>query len=152
MEKLCNVAEIVLKYKRTFAVQEKCNRSSLANTIVRELAKKRDHELGLVENFYVVLLDISNGVIGAYHTGKGGLDSVQVDKRVICSVALIAGATKVILAHNHPSGKLVPSSSDRNITMEIQEGLTTVGVVLEDHIILSGINNSYLSFRDEGLM
>nr|WP_298541888.1 JAB domain-containing protein [uncultured Aquimarina sp.] len=64
------------------------------------------------EQFFVLYIDNSNKVLG-YHTHSvGGIKGSVVDIRILFSVALKSLATSIIIAHNHPSGALKPSTSD----------------------------------------
>ncbi len=74
-----------------------------------------------LEEFKVLLLNNSNKPLGVVDISVGSKDGVMVDMRVIFSIALKASACKIILAHNHPSGKLTPSDLDRDITRKAKE-------------------------------
>ena len=72
----------------------------------------------------------------------------MVDMRLIMSSALLCNATRIAVAHNHPSGTLRPSTADRTLTNKIIEAGKVLEIQLLDHIIL--ISENYYSFRDEG--
>lgn len=104
------------------------------------------------ETFYLVLLDNQLRVLGYKLVGKGGLTSTVVDPAVVARYALMEGTCKsVILAHNHPSGKLSPSQPDRDITRRIKEGLSLFDIGVTDHVILSP-EGDYYSFADQGVL
>jgi DNA repair protein RadC len=46
-------------------------------------------------------------------------------------------ATAVLVAHNHPSGNLLPSREDRDITRRLKESGSILGINVLDHIIFS---------------
>jgi DNA repair protein RadC len=69
----------------------------------------------------------------------------------VLSVALKTAATGIILAHNHPSGNLQPSSQDKDITKKIQEACKLLDITLLDHLIVVP-EDAYFSFADEGLL
>ncbi|QQD12351.1 DNA repair protein RadC [Sphingobacterium sp. UDSM-2020] len=75
----------------------------------------------------------------------GGIASVSVDMKTI---ALKCFASKIILSHNHPSGKLIPSSHDHAITKKAIEAGKVLNIQVSDHFIRR--INGYYSFRDEG--
>ncbi|WP_081643102.1 JAB domain-containing protein [Sphingobacterium paucimobilis] len=102
------------------------------------------------EEFKVILLNSANRVLGIVDIAKGGKDYVPVDMKLIFSIALKASASKIILAHNHPSGSLVPSSADKQLTQKSIEASKVLDIEICDHIIVS--NEGYFSFRDDGLM
>lgn len=78
----------------------------------------------------------------------GGLDSCLIDKRVIFTGALLAGATSIIICHNHPSGNLLSSPQDDKITRDIKEAGKLLSIPLLDHIILTP--HYYYSYADNG--
>jgi DNA repair protein RadC len=87
------------------------------------------------ELFYAMFLNNSNVVLGIHLISKGGLTSTIVDCRVIFKMALDSGATSIILAHNHPSGTLKPSSQDLSITKELIEAGKIMKITILDHFI-----------------
>ncbi len=102
------------------------------------------------EEFWILLMNRSNKVLGTHLISKGGLATTVVDPKIIFQVALEHHANAIILAHNHPSGSLKPSAEDLSLTKKI----TTAGKILEinifDHLIFT--DQSYFSFGDEGLL
>ena len=85
----------------------------------------------------------------AYNTvSEGGLTETSVDVRLILQGALLTNATQIILAHNHPSGNLKPSSQDDMLTKRVQKACEIMRVGFTDHLILSP--EGYYSYRDEG--
>lgn len=79
------------------------------------------------------------------------MTATMVDARVIFKRALeINGATKIVLAHNHPSGNLTPSQADKLLTQRMKEAGKFLEFELLDHVIVG--HNQYFSFADEGLM
>lgn len=71
-----------------------------------------------------------NFVLGVYGVSRGGIDSSVVDIRIILSVALKCHATQLILVHNHPSGSLTPSNSDKNITEKLSKACDLLNLTL----------------------
>jgi DNA repair protein RadC len=82
---------------------------------------------------------------------KGGITGTVADPRLVLSVALKTAATGIILAHNHPSGNLQPSSADIEITKKIDSACMFLDIKLIDHIIISP-NGQFYSFIDEGIL
>lgn len=101
------------------------------------------------EEFVILYLNRRNAVIGFYKAFQGGVSSVVADPKLILTTALKTLASGVILAHNHPSGLLDPSTPDLNITRRIQEACTQLDIELLDHLIING-DGKYYSFADEG--
>ena len=73
----------------------------------------------------------------------------MVDVRLIFKLALEQNATAIILSHNHPSGKLLASDADRDITKKLKFAGEQLDVKVLDHIIIT--ETGYLSFQDEGI-
>jgi DNA repair protein RadC len=74
---------------------------------------------------------------------------------MIFKVALERGSTKIILAHNHPSGNINPSKEDIALTKKIQTAANYFDISVLDHIIVcdsNEIKNAYYSFADEGIL
>jgi len=65
------------------------------------------------------------------------------------ALALKAKATRLILAHNHPSGQLKPSNADIALTKRLQQGGNILGIEIADHLIVTPHN--YYSFADQGM-
>ena len=61
-------------------------------------------------------------------------------------------ANGVIIAHNHPSGNLKPSSNDEELTNRIKQGLEIFDITLLDHIIFTESESEYFSFADKGIL
>lgn len=102
------------------------------------------------EEFWVIYLNNSNKVITKVQMSKGGLTGTLVDTRLIYKKAIEVAATGIILSHNHPSEKLQPSQSDKNITQKIKEAGKVMDISLLDHLIIT--EKAYFSFADEGIL
>ena len=102
------------------------------------------------EEFWVLFLNNAGRVIHQARCSEGGYTGALVDIRVICRMALEYYATGIIIAHNHPSGILVPSSEDQDITRKINEATKTLDIQLLDHIIITA--SDYYSFSDHRLL
>ena len=149
-EKSPNLSEVSVSYKSKVKASDRTKILTSSDT-VKELrnvfdADKIDHS----EEFVILLLNRANHVLGWAKISQGGLSGTVVDVRIIFQIALGANASKVILAHNHPSGNMKPSEQDRNITKQIKEAGKLLEIEVLDHVILTSDN--YLSFADEGLL
>ncbi len=102
------------------------------------------------EEFWVLFLNNSNKVIYKSQISKGGITGTVVDIRLIFKMAFEHNAVAIILAHNHPSGKLEASNEDIKITKKIKEASTTLDIRLLDHVIIT--ENNYFSFADNGII
>lgn len=105
-------------------------------------------KIEFVEQFQVVLLNRANRILGICKISEGGLSGTVVDPKLIFSCALKANASSIILAHNHPSGNLNPSESDRHLTKKLVSAGKYLDLTLVDHIIVT--SEGYYSFADDG--
>ena len=101
------------------------------------------------EEFWVLYLNNSNKVIYKSQLSKGGITGTVVDVRLIFKTALEQNAISVILTHNHPSGKLLASDADKDITKKLKVAGAQLDIKVLDHIIIA--ENGYFSFQDEGI-
>ncbi len=102
------------------------------------------------EEFWIVYLNNSNKVIYKDQLSKGGLTGTLVDVRLVFKKGIEFNATSIILCHNHPSGKLQPSSADKQITSKLVKAGETLDIKVLDHLIVT--ENAYFSFADENLL
>jgi DNA repair protein RadC len=91
-----------------------------------------------IEVFCAMYLDSQNRVIAFDRLFTGTLTQTSVYPREVIRAALAHGAASVILAHNHPSGNVLPSRADEVLTQTLNEALALVDVRVLDHIIVSG--------------
>lgn len=101
------------------------------------------------EEFWIIYLNNSNKVISKSQLSKGGITGTLVDVRIVFKTALEMGATALILCHNHPSGTLVPSEADKQITRKLKLAGESLEIKVLDHLIVT--EASYYSFADEGI-
>ena len=101
------------------------------------------------EEFWIIYLNNSNKIISKSQLSKGGITGTLVDIRIVFKTALEMGATGLILCHNHPSGTLVPSDADKQITAKLKLAGDSLEIKVLDHLIVT--EKSYFSFVDEGI-
>lgn len=99
------------------------------------------------EECWIATLDSANGVIGVERISVGNLNSCIFDIKRIVRTCLTHNANSMIVAHNHPSGNVKPSSSDIKQTEQLRDALKLFDIGLIDHIILS--DREYFSFSNE---
>ena len=102
------------------------------------------------EEFWIILLNQGGKVISTELISKGGLTGTVADPKIIFGIALKSNSSGILLAHNHPSGNLKPSSEDLKITRRLVEGGKLLNLAVLDHIILTA--HGFYSFADEGLI
>jgi DNA repair protein RadC len=100
------------------------------------------------EEFWILLLNRSNRIIGRSKISQGGISGTVTDIRIILKLALDNMASSIILCHNHPSGNLIPSDSDISITDKLKEAGKLMDINVLDHVIVT--DAQYYSFADEG--
>lgn len=102
------------------------------------------------EEFWVVYLNNANKIIFKAQLSKGGITGTIVDVRLVFKIALEQNAVAIVLAHNHPSGKLQASEADIQVTKRIKNAGLQLDIPVLDHIIVT--EHSYFSFADEGIL
>ncbi|QES88035.1 JAB domain-containing protein [Rhizosphaericola mali] len=107
-------------------------------------------EMELVESFKMLLLNNANRVLGVYHASTGGTTGTIVDVRILLTVALKCNSCKILIAHNHPSGNLTPSTADLKITERLRDAAKLMDITLLDHLIIT--TDNYHSFANYGLI
>ncbi len=98
------------------------------------------------ERFAVVLLDIKNRLLGTQVITIGTATETLAPPGEIFREVIRQGATRLIVAHNHPSGNLEPSSEDIELTRQLLSGAKFLAIPLLDHLILG--NGNYQSLRE----
>lgn len=99
------------------------------------------------EVFHVICLDGNNAIISEMELHSGGYDFVTVDSRLVFKEAILRLASKIIVAHNHPSGGSNPSKADDTLTRHLLEASYAVGIPILDHIIVT--KSSWYSYADQ---
>jgi len=97
------------------------------------------------ERFAVLLLDIKHRLLGTKVLTIGTATETLAHPREIFREILRQGATRAIVAHNHPSGSLEPSRDDITLTRQLLEAANLLGIPLLDHLILG--NGEFRSLR-----
>ncbi len=101
-----------------------------------------------VEEAYVVLMNQGFKHIDTIRISHGGITETAVDVRVIMRHAIMANATIIALAHNHPSGNTRPSRDDDSLTKRVSDACHTMRIHMADHIIVT--DGDYYSYAEEG--
>jgi len=102
------------------------------------------------EEFWILLLNRANKIIGKYQISQGGVSGTIADPKRIFHIALSNLASGIILCHNHPSGNIKPSAQDIKLTKKIADGAKYMEINLLDHIILG--DEQYYSFADSNML
>ena len=120
---LDQVAEVQLSYKPEISSYQNpiITCSGDINTLLRKFIPEGN--IGHKEYFYNILLSRSNRVLGVNKVSEGGVSGTVADSRIIFQSAILANASGLIIAHNHPSGNLKPSQSDIAFTNKIKKAI-----------------------------
>jgi DNA repair protein RadC len=97
------------------------------------------------ERFAVLMLDVKHRLLGTRVISVGTATETLAHPREIFREVLKQSATRLIVAHNHPSGNLEPSEEDLQLTEQLLSGAHFLGIPLLDHLILG--NGDFLSLR-----
>ena len=142
------VSEVELTYKNNvpYNQRQKISNSQGAYEILTNLFP--ENTMDYRETFIVLYLNRANQVLGYSVISQGGTTCTTVDVKMIIQTALLANASCIMLAHNHPSGNLHPSSDDNRMTNRIIDAAKLFDISVLDHLIIT--NESYYSFTDNG--
>jgi DNA repair protein RadC len=102
------------------------------------------------EKFVVCFINGQNKVLTTEVLFQGSLTSSAVYPREVVTRVIELGAAAIVIGHNHPSGEIKPSSSDKAVTKKLQIALEAIDVQVLDHIIIGG--QQYSSFADSGII
>ena len=102
------------------------------------------------EAVVLLLVDAKGCMIYFDVVSKGSIALAEMPTRKIVELAIRHNSKTAFVAHNHPSGNILPSQSDLQVTRQLYDTLKGVGVNLVDHYIIGG--SRYLSLRESGLM
>jgi DNA repair protein RadC len=109
-----------------------------AKSVYNFLMEVWDHALiNLQEQVYAVYLNNKNQAIGWRCLNTGCTNKCDFDFKIALSIGLQCVAHKIIIAHNHPSGNVIPSVQDYALTSEFKKACDTVGIQLVDHLVIS---------------
>ena len=134
------IAETKINYRAGITI------ISSASDIYEELKEYADREQ---EHFIVAYLNSANEIIENRIITIGILNQSLVHPREVFAPAIANRSAAIILAHNHPSGKLDPSVEDIGITKRLKESGKILGIEVLDHLILS--KDGFLSLKAEDI-
>lgn len=117
--------------------------------VVAELARERLGTLAS-EEFWVLLLDGGNRVLGWDRLSRGTVNHAAVYPREVAALALKRQAAGLVLVHNHPGGSPKPSMADQTLTRQVKAAAESVGVAVLDHVIVAG--KEFFSFKKARLL
>ena len=122
-------------------INMKANNPKLIFEYYKEILKDKKQE-----HFYALYLDTRARVIKDKLLFIGTINYSVVHPREVFKEAYLAGASSIILLHNHPAGSIMPSSNDIDTTKKLKEIGDLMGIKVIDHIIIG--NDKYYSFYE----
>lgn len=141
------VAALELANRKTDLIEEKPIISDAKSAYQALLPEMADLEY---ETFWVLLLSNSQRLVKKHCISEGGWVETSIDLKKLFKLVLENNCTKIIIAHNHPSGLITPSNSDKIITERISQASKILSIQTLDHIIVT--NQAYYSFAENGLI
>lgn len=100
------------------------------------------------EHFWTIGLDNAHRILYVELVSLGTTTSVPAEPMQIFRVAVLKGAVRIVLVHNHPSGEIRPSPEDISITDRLIQVGKILGITVLDHLIIS--EKTYNSLGDTG--
>ena len=107
-------------------------------------------DIDVYESMFIILLNRANNTTSFAKISQGGVIGTFADIKIIAKYAVEGLACSVILIHNHPSGNVQPSESDKVLTKKVREALKLLDIDLLDHVIIS--KDNHFSFSDNGIL
>jgi DNA repair protein RadC len=106
------------------------------------------NRIELLEQFKIILLNRNHTCLGISEISTGGMAGCIVDPKIVFATALKARAPIIMLAHNHPSGNLVPSKQDIDLTKKLVLGGKLLDIAVIEHLIVT--KHGYTSMARKG--
>lgn len=129
--KLKSSFELGLRYANALSGKVLVNNSEDVYILLNEFIDKKQ------EHFLLLTLNARNQLISKKVITIGIIDSSLFHPREVFAEAISDRSSKIIVAHNHPSGNLDPSPNDIKMTRKIKESGEVLGIELVDSIIIS---------------
>jgi len=110
----------------------------------------KKYRMSRQENYIAITLSSRHEVIGVHHVTKGLMNRTLVHPREIFFHAIKDNAVGVMIAHNHPSGSVIPSPEDDAVTRELEKAGRILGFSVVDSLIIT--KNGFYSYAQNGGM
>lgn len=102
------------------------------------------------EHLWTISLDNAHKILNIELVSMGSIRATVIEPMEVFSIPLQKRAVKLVLVHNHPSGKLIPSIADKDVTDRMIQVGNIMHIQVLDHLIIS--ESSYYSFANTGLL
>ena len=139
--------ELKISYKRLPLIDSITCSDDIYNFFMKHWDKGT---LEMQEQVYVMCMDSNNGVICYKRIGIGNDRESIIDVKLAMACAIGCYCSKIVVAHNHPSGSLRPSQDDIEATYKLNKATLVMDIVLMDHLIIT--TRGYYSFYNDGLL
>ncbi len=139
------IREPYINYRNTIDLPETLSGPEQVSAFLRLVLPDNSRE-----HFLALYLSGSHQPIGYKVISTGCANQSLVHPREIFQPAIHLGAVALIVAHNHPSNTLKPSSEDRDVTTRIKDAGQILGIKLLDHLILT--ESHYYSFSEHNAL
>lgn len=106
-------------------------------TDVFEINKK------ISEEIFVIALTTDSKPLHFFRLNRGTVDTSLLDTRGLMISLLLANASTFVVVHNHPSGSIIPSKPDIEITQKLNKAADLLGLTFADNIIIGATGNHY---------
>lgn len=144
-KKILCIKELVSRMQRE--KQQKIKIITTPRDVIKYFSFLEDKE---TEEFWVMMLNTKNGVIGSKCISIGTLNTALAQPREIFNIAVKHMAASIIVAHNHPSGDCTPSMEDVTVTKNIIKAGKLLNIDCLDHIIIG--RQKSISLKQEGMI
>jgi DNA repair protein RadC len=101
------------------------------------------------EVFLVMCLNTKNQITAVHRCHIGAIDACIVHPREVYKSCILNNSKSLIVAHNHPSQDISPSTEDFKVTDRLKSAGDILGIELLDHLIVND-KGDYYSFREKG--
>ena len=102
------------------------------------------------EHFWLICMASNNLIVSIELVSLGSVDATTVKPMNVFRVAVLKGAVKAIMCHNHPSGEIRPSEADKDLTDRLIQVGRILNIEVIDHLIIT--TRTFMSFADTGLL
>ncbi len=135
---------LVRELKVTYGALESCG-EQVNNRIQAAWFVRRRTEGDPRESFFVFHLNNNHEIISFETVSIGTINQTLVHPREVFRAAIAIGAAAIIIGHNHPSGKAVPSREDIRVTKNLVEAGEILGIPVIDHLVVTA--TGFYSFK-----
>lgn len=140
--------EVMRRYQRELTERESSRVPRIMNS--SDIHKRMRYRIANLdhEEIWVILLNQRHDIIKEFRVTSGSAVASVFDTKMVIKRALLEDAVALALCHNHPSGNLLSSPQDDQITRKLHEACRSMDIRMIDHVIVTV--NGYYSYADQG--